>query len=654
MLKSLTFLIIFFLLVFNSWGQSQNFTVCINGTTYLSAPSGKSPYSWSPVDPSIAQVITGGGSAQSVILKWIGGNGPFVVICQHSGGTSTFVVNVVNPTPTINGLTTVSGSCNTTTVTYSTPVTNAVNYSWSVTGAVSYTPNGSTVTVNWPAGTSGGTSKSGTVSLWYYTPSPNSCSSKTATLPVTINYPAPPSPTGNTSVTGCTVQTYTASSSNVTWFITGQTNYQANGSTVSVLWPGSGGNGTVRYTIGCTGLSSPTLSVTVSPLPEPVLNAQDAYGNPVDALNLCYNSNASVLDRVYYTTPGKVQYTWTGYSNSTSTQTGGLTNMGVNGVYHGFSSGYYKDISVKYFEPVGAPFNTNCPSPTKTIRVNLLTASIASGLTLVCAPSLNATYTSNDLNYNGVPYSNYFWTAVNGTVVSGQGSATVNVTWNSSGGSTTGLNLSYKNTPLSCTSESVSSPLNPTYPVTIRSNVIVGQSPVIINTAKSYQFIDASGSVTNSFVWNFNGVNTPTADNNVSIVMPVTPGVYTLTGTYQLSSGNLNCTTTKSIDVRLPENCVGCPARKANTQGDEPSGDEILVPAIYPNPANTDIWVSNYPVGTSVHVLTGNGQALVKEFLINENSALKIDASYWSSGLHLLKVIKPDGKQVIHKVIISH
>ncbi len=629
--------------------------VCVNATTTLQAPTGKPSYSWSLPSTSIAQVMSGGTStSSSVTLKWINGNGTYLTVCSYSGGTMIWPVNLVYPQPVISGASIVNGSCNTTTVTYSTPVTDAPNYSWGVTGAASYTTsNNGNSTVNWPIGTSGGAPKTGTVSLWYYTPSPRACPSRTTTIPVTINYPAPSAPTGNTSVIGCTVQTYTAASSNVIWYVTGQTNFQANGSIVSVLWPGSGGSGTVRYTIDCTGLSSPTLSVSISPLPEPVLNAQDAYGNPVDAFNLCYNSNSTVLDRVYYTTPGKVQYTWTGYSSSVSSQTGGLTNMGVNGIAHGLASGsYYKDISVRYFEPVGAPFNTTCPSPTKTTRINLLTASIASGLTQVCAPSLNATYTSNDLNYNGVPYSNYFWSAVNGTVTSGQGSPTVNVTWNSSGNA--GLNLSYKNNPLSCTSESVGSTSNPTYPVTIRDNIINGQSPVIINTAKAYQFADASGSVTNSFVWNFNGVNTQTVDNNVSITMPGTPGIYALTGTYQLTSGNLNCTTSKSIDVRLPENCVGCAGRKTSAESDPAPEERVMEPTVYPNPANSEIWIRNYPIGSTIHILTGNGQNIVRQISIDENSALKVDASSWASGLHLLKVIKPDGKQVMHKVIIFH
>lgn len=649
--------------------------VCLNNTTTLQAPVGKSSYTWALPSSTVAQVMSGGTStSSSVTLKWISGESIYTTYCGYPGGSMTWPVNVVNPLPSINGFNVVTGSCNTTAVTYTTPVTNALNYNWGVTGATSYTANGSSVTVNWPAGTTGGASKTGTVTLWYYTPSsPKSCPSRTASRTITINYPAPAIPTGNTNVTGCAIQTYTAPSSSVTWTVTGATNYQANGSTVQVLWPGTGGIGTVRYNIGCTGLSSPTLTINVNALPEPILNAQDAYGSSVDGLNLCYNNNSTVFDRVYYTTPGKVQYTWTGYGAWTSTQTGGLTNMGVNGIAHffdGSTESYYKDISVRYFEPVGAPFNINCPSPTKTLRINLLPSSIATGQTIVCAPSLSAPYTTNDLTYNGVPHSNYFWSAVDGVVTSGQGTSSVNITWNNSASTynpgsgpvkLSGVNLTYKNNALSCTSESVKSFFGnttsylPAYRVNIRTNEIIGQSPVIVNTAKSYQFVDASGSVTNSFVWNFNSVNTQTADNNVSITMPSTPGIYVLTGTYQLTNGNLNCTTTKSIDVRLPENCVGCAARERPSFNDkEQKEEESTEQSTYPNPAGNEIWITNYPEGSVIHFSNMKGETLIQEVLNGLGSKYSINSTEMPTGIYLLKISYPDGKQNIQKIAIVH
>lgn len=651
--------------------------VCINNTTTLQAPTGKSSYIWGLPSSTVAQVISGGTStSSSVTLKWISGESTYTTYCGYPGGSMTWPVNLVNPLPIINGFNLVTGSCNTTSVTYTTPVTNAVNYTWGVTGAASYSYNGSLLTVNWPAGTTGGASKTGTVTLYYYTPSsPKSCPSRTASRTVTINYPAPTIPTGNTNVTGCAIQTYTAPSSAVTWTVTGATNYQANGGTVQVLWPGTGGTGTVRYNIGCTGLSSPTLTVNVNALPEPVLNAQDAYGNSVDGLNLCYNNNSTVFDRVYYTTPGKVQYTWTGYGASGSSQTGGLTNMGVNGIYHGFNSNtqsYHKNLSVKYFEPVGAPFNVNCPSPTKTITINLLPAKVASGVALVCAPSLSVPYTTNDLSYNGVPHSNYYWSTVDGTVTSGQGSTSVNITWNNSASiynhpqngpiKLSGVNLSYKNNVLSCTSESVkvfvqsnSSIYYPDYRVNIRTNEIIGQSPAIVSTAKSYQFADASSSVTNSFVWNFNSVNTQTADNNVSITMPSTPGIYVLTGTYQLTNGNLNCTTTKSIDVRLPENCVGCAARERPTfDGEVQKEEESTELATYPNPASDEIWITNYPEGSIINFSNMKGETLIQEVLNGLSSKYSINSTRMPTGIYLLKISQPDGRQSIQKIAVVH
>lgn len=649
-----------------------NYNVCLNTSITLGV-TGSGPYTWSLPSSSVYTIPVGNNTSQTITLKFnTPAEGIYIIVGGSSAGYKTFAVNVVSPTPTINGLTTVDGSCNTTAVTYSTPVTNSPYYYWTVTGATSYTPNGSTVTVNWPIGTSGGSSKSGTVSLQYVTPSPIGCSSKTKTIAVTINYPAPPLPSGNTIVTGCSVQTYTAPSSNVTWFVTGQTNHQANGNTISVLWPGTVvGSGTVRYTIGCTGKTSPTLAVTVNPL-EPMLTAQDAYGSLVDGINLCYNNNATVFDRVYYTTPGKAQYTWTGFGANASTQTGGLTSMAVNGVSHGTSSSGnpLKNLSVRYLEPVGAPFNVNCTSATKTITINLLPASVASGQTIVCSPSLGASYSTNDLSYNGIPHSNYFWSAVDGAVTSGQGTSTANITWNNSASifnsvsgpvKLSGVNLSYKNNALSCTSESVKSffgttPLYlPAYRVNIRTNVINGQSPVITNSAKFYQFADAGSSVTGSFVWNFNGTNAPTSENNVSITMPATPGIYTLTGSYQLTNGNITCTANKSIDVRLPANCVGCAARERPSFEDEEQKEgESTERSTFPNPAGNEIWITNYPEGSVIHFSNMKGETLIQEVLNGLDSKYSINSTEMPTGIYLLKISYPDGKQSVQKIAIVH
>jgi PKD repeat protein len=125
-------------------------TVCVDASTSFSA-SGPTPVTWA-VTPSFRGSIVSGQGTNSVLIRWHGAPGPATVSATNCGGTSSVVVNVVDP-PFISAI-----SCSGP-IYYCLPSvpggltlsTSAGPYTYSWTGPPGFVPPGNTNTAFVPA-----------------------------------------------------------------------------------------------------------------------------------------------------------------------------------------------------------------------------------------------------------------------------------------------------------------------------------------------------------------------------------------------------------------------------------------------------------------------------------------------------------------------
>ena len=198
---------------------------------------------------------------------------------------------------------------------------------------------------------------------------------------------------------------------NYQWTVTGGviTSPPPNSSTISVQWNSSGNQTiTVKYIdgTGCQTADGQKV-VNVSARPTPTINGSSAA---------CLNSTGNS----YSTETGQTNYSW---SISGGTITSG---QGTNTVAVTWTSTVNPWLSVTY----GA---VTCPSftGTKYVTVNSLTPTIT-GNSPACKDNSYAYSTESGK-------SAYNWSISGGTIVSGQGSNSINVLWNTLGTQTVGV-----------------------------------------------------------------------------------------------------------------------------------------------------------------------------------------------------------------------
>ncbi|KXB97130.1 MAG: hypothetical protein AA908_08205 [Chlorobi bacterium NICIL-2] len=238
---------------------SGNVNPCAGSTETYSTQTGMTSYSWS-ITPASAGTILSGQGTSSVSVQWSNTQvtATLTVQVNNSGctGQQSVTINVQpKPTPAISG---VSQTCPGVDRTFTTPYTAGNSYSWTV----SYTP-GYIVT--------GGSTTSNTITLRFNSPgassatatlqvtetSPYGCQG-TATQTVTVQ-PAPqPVITGNTNVCGYLAQYDGMVINNTETYVVSDAN-GINYSTANIVWTLPAGGGTFTGASSGTGVTTVTV-----------------------------------------------------------------------------------------------------------------------------------------------------------------------------------------------------------------------------------------------------------------------------------------------------------------------------------------------------------------------------------------------------------
>jgi hypothetical protein len=383
---------------------SGNNIVCggINQTYTTPANAGRS-YIWTITNGTI---ISGQNTA-SVIVNWSNAFSTGTLRVKDSinvqgcnATSSLFNVTInVSPSPVISGQNIV---CNNIAAVYVTPRNLGRTYLWTINGGVITSgQNTDTLRVTWGAAGTGSLTVSDSV---------NTTGCKTTTSVYSVLIQATPTPVISGVSTACsgTTLVYTTPSNigrSYFWTITGGVIAIGQGTAnATVTWgPAGPGTLTVKDSIigsDCKATSS-IFNVTINAIPTPIITG---------STNVCQGSASS-----YATTSNTGRtYVWT-ITGGTIVSGDGTPNISVN--WGAAGSG-----SLVVSDSVNA---TGCKglSSSYGITINANPTPVISGSKDVCAGT-SKIYTTPSL----VGHT-YRWTVVGGSIVSGQGTATLTVAW---------------------------------------------------------------------------------------------------------------------------------------------------------------------------------------------------------------------------------
>ncbi len=454
-------------------------SVCAGSTqTYTCPTPGISPpYSWSV--PSGGSIISGNGT-NTITVNWnITGMHTVQlqttsVVCGIRTTTLDVTVNPL-PVPLINGPASVC--VNSTGNVYFTEPGMTV-YFWTISAGGVITAGAGTdiITVTW--------NTTGAQSLSVDYANANSCNAVAATLyPVTVNPLPVPTIIGPTPVcAGSTGNIYSTEvgMTGYTWNISaGGTIISGTGTdAITVTWNIAGPQTlSVNYTNAnsCQAATPFVKNITVNPLPVPSVSGP-AF--------VCETSTGNI----YSTQPGQSGYLWNVPVGGSIT--GGQFSPTIAVTWNTAGP---QTVSVGYSD-ANSCFATSSTYP---VTVNALPLPVITGPVLACASVPGNVYSTT------AGMSNYIWTiSLGGTIVSGQGTNSVIVTWDAAGART--LAVIYTNVN-SCTAQ---------IPGVI--NVAVDPFPVadagppvawICSNVTAYPFIGSSASnyLPGTLLWTFSG-----------------------------------------------------------------------------------------------------------------------------------------------------
>ncbi len=338
-----------------------------------------------------------------------------------SGSCGTLYTNAVKitvnplPVPTISGS---AMACVSTSGNIYTTETGMTGYAWSVTGGTIDGPaNSNSISVTWNSTgnqqiTVNYTNANGCTAL---APTVKTVTVQSTVIP-TINGPDP-SCTGFTEVysteTGMSGYIWTVSSGGT---IIGP----ANSSTVSIRWNSAGAQYvTVRYSDpgGCSATTPTQKNIQVYMAPVPTITG---------TTSICPSSSGVI----YFTEQGMADYVWTITSGGIITSGQGTYFISVDWVSSGTQT-----ITVNYRNSSG------CIAATPTSKIITVFPSpqpVITGSSIACTGT--TVFYSTEAGM-----TNYVWTlSEGGTIVSGSGSNSISVVWNTSGAKT--VSVSYLNT----------------------------------------------------------------------------------------------------------------------------------------------------------------------------------------------------------------
>ncbi len=509
-----------------------NASACVNsaGNIYTTE-GGMTNYTW---------VITGGtitaggtNTSNTATVTW-NTAGPQIISVNYTNGNgctatvpsqNTVTVNPL-PAPTISGP---ASACATSAGNVYTTEPGMSSYSWVVSAGGTITAGGSTsntIIVTW------NTAGPQSVSVNYI--NGNGCTAASSTVyNVTVDPLPVPTITGPAPVCVTSVGNVYATEpgmSNYTWVVSGGGTITAGGGTgdnsVTVTWNTIGSQTvSVNYTnaTGCTASSPKVYSVTVNPLPVPVITGNAA---------VCVTSTGNI----YTTEAGMTGYTWS-ITGGTITSGGTIADNTATVTWNTAGTG---TISVNYTNGNGC----TAASPTvKNVIVNALPVPTLTGPASVCVTSTGNTYTTE----SGM--TNYFWTVSAGGTITGGGTPannTIVVTWNTTGPQSVSVNYNNSN---GCTAAS-----STIYNVTVNAlpvPTITGPSPVCAASAGNMYTTEAGMT---DYTWTVSAGGTITAggtvtDNTVTVTWN-TAGARSVKVNYR-NANNCTAATPANYDVTV-------------------------------------------------------------------------------------------------------
>ena len=388
-------------------------TLCADQTVTLGTPAlAGYTYQWTPAanlsSATAAQpVLTGvNTTAAPLVLSYS------VLATTAQGCTATSTVQItVNPRPATDSIAGAQSVCPTITgIAYSIRNPHSTSYQWTVTGGAIASGQGTAaITVNWGA--------AGTGSVSAYATNAQGCNSNVYALPVRINQLLQTvKPSGPTSVCQAdgpyAYSTPAVNGSSFAWqlFGTAAGTLVNTGNTTSISFSSAGlAKLVVTQTSNpaggvCRGVSD-TLYITVKPSPSTALAIQGPA-------RFCFNSGAQT-----YTLPGAAGSTYVFQLNGTTVaNTNGTVTIPATTAVGNYT------LTARETNSGGCAGILYSKTFIVDPRPGVITIN---GPRFVCPATRTLTYTVP----NATSTSTYQWTVTNGTIASGQGTATITVSF---------------------------------------------------------------------------------------------------------------------------------------------------------------------------------------------------------------------------------
>ncbi|MEI6061759.1 MAG: T9SS type A sorting domain-containing protein, partial [Bacteroidota bacterium] len=563
---------------------------CVNsaGNVYSTA-SGMTGYTWTV---SAGGAITAGTGTNAVTVTW-NTAGPQTVSVNYTNANSCnatvpTVYNVtVNPLP-VPVITGSASRCVGSIGNVYSTAAGMTGYTWTVSagGAITAGTGTNAITVTW------NTAGAQTVSVNYT--NANSCSAATATVYNVIVNPLPvPVITGSNSVcVNSTGNIYTTQSGMTayTWTISAGGTITAGAGTnaITVTWNTAGAQSvSVNYANAnlCTAVAATVYSVTVNPLPVPVIT-----GSTTACVGITTN--------IYSTASGMTGYAWTVSAGGVITAGAGTSAITVT-----WNTAGAKTVTVNYANSFGCMAATPV---TFSVTVAAGTTPTITGPTQLCAGSTGVTYVTQP------GYSNYVWTiSYGGVITSGLNSNLVTVDWGTAGQRYIAVN--YQNT-------SGCSAIAPTtYNVTILSvpdPMITGNNSVCQGTTGVTY---STQPLNSAYAWTVSAGGTITAGAGTSeiTVSWIAGGNQTVSVNF---TNSLGCTALQPTVFNVT--VAPLPATAGTITGTSPvcAGTQGVV---YSVPAITNATSYNWVVPAGATIASGSGtNAITVNFALSAASGI--------------------------------
>lgn len=450
--------------------------VCAGSTTSFTVPSASgNQFAWSVT----GGVISGTPNSNAVNVVWGTGSSGTVTVTQTntSGCDSTVSVNVSIMTLPVVSITAPANSCLDMPSQFSVNLGPGENASWSVTGGSVIGPNNLPMAdIAWATG--------GMHIVTVVITNTSGCS---ATGNVNAFVELPPNPIISGPSPVCETDTAQYSVAYVPghmyiWNVSGGSIVSLNiSNTIDVQW-WSAGTGSVSCNqispAGCDSLVMKNITINSKPIPT-------VSGN----IFVCEHS----IETYYVNASAGSSYTWSA--------TGGV----INGPTNSSSASVTWDVSGTGSVTVVEMNSSGCAQyNTMTVTIQTAPSPVINGSITGCVTPITTNY-STPWTVN----SSYFWTVTGGSILSGNGSNSVNISWNTIGINT--ITLTVTNTLSGCDSTvTLNVDVTAIVPPTVQASIYSGCPPLTV-------MFSGNSAPGQTYQWDFGDNFTSTGSNPTHI-----------------------------------------------------------------------------------------------------------------------------------------